>query len=156
MKRMVENSEKIEELADAVEVDNDNVKFNGGLTTSNITTPGGISFEMIDEKDYSITDSGIDISISTINLGVAIVVTAKIDASVSNGEYTIISFNTDKLNVLGIVQMTGEPVCNVIKDMNSSNNTIVIKVILNKNAAEYPVTDYYRFSFIIGKIGQEI
>lgn len=157
MKRMVENSEKIEELVGAVEVNNDNVKFNGGLTTSNITTPGGISFKLIDEEDYNITDSGIDMSsFSTINLGVALVVSAGVAVSVSNGEYTIMTFNNDKLNNLDVIQISGAPVCNVYKHENSIDNTISIRLELNKNNAEYAVTDYYRFSFIFGCRGQEL
>lgn len=180
MKRMVENSEKIEKLIDNVDVNDDDIYFNkkvildygfysgGGsqfdseavfndkLITQNITTPGGISFKLINEEDYSITDSGLNMSISTINLGVAIAVTAQINVSESNGEYTIISFNNNKLNNLSIIQMSGDPVCNVIKNIDSSNNKTVIKVNLNKNAAEYPVADYYRFSFILGILGKEI
>ena len=61
MKRMVENSEKIEELAEAINIDNDgntsfngNVEFNNELKTSNITNEAGEKIYLIREDRYNI------------------------------------------------------------------------------------------------------
>ena len=89
MKRMVENSEKIEELADAVEITEDDLTIkrpyllidalsieqditvngpaefydkldaNGTFRTSNITTPKGTVLNVINDQDYSISNNEI-------------------------------------------------------------------------------------------------
>lgn len=178
MKRMVENSEKIEKLLDNVII-NDNiafkkkviadyglysgddsqfdgdVEFYGGLITNNITTKDGTKIDIINEEKYSLTAT-YNGSLSTLNLGTAIVVSGYIDVGSENGEYEIMTFHTDNMQSINIIQITGEPVCTIYADNGIITNTKAIKLRLNKAVAEYPVAAGYRFSFIIGRYGQEI
>lgn len=178
MKRMVENSEKIEKLLNDVNIDDSisfgktvmadyglysgddsqfdgNVEFYSGLITNNITTTGGTKIDIINEEKYSISNS-YNGSISTINLGTAIVVNGNINVGEENGEYEIMTFHTENMQSTLLIQLTGEPVCTIIDDNNNTTHTKTIKLILNKAVAEYPVADVYRFSFIIGRYGKEI
>lgn len=178
MKRMVENSEKIEKLLDEVNINGhisfnkkvnanygiysgDNSQFDGNvefyrdLITNNITTTGGTKIDIINEEKYSFSNS-YNGSLSALNLGTAIIINGKIDVGKTDGEYELMSFNTDNMQPTLLIQLTGEPVCTIFVDTNNVTKTKTIKLFLNKNVAEYHVADYYRFSFIIGRYGKEI
>lgn len=82
MKRMVENSEKIEELADIVEIKN------GNLITSNITTPGGDKIPIFSDREVDINSSFPGTVILT-NLGTALIFEATIESGTTTGNYPI-------------------------------------------------------------------
>ena len=178
MKRMVENSEKIEKLLDDVDINDDitfkkkviadyglysgddsqfdgNVKFYSNLITDNITTTDGTKINIINEEKYSFTSS-TNASLTSLNLGTAIVVIGSVEVGVENGEQEIMRFNTNNMEITGLIQLTGKPVCTIIVDSVSITNTNIIKLRVNKAVAEYPVADNYRFSFIIGRYGKEL
>ena len=154
MKRMVENSEKIEELADAVEVDNDNVKFNGGLTTSNITTIDKTKIDVINENMYEITEEPL--SSSVYNLGTALIINATIAADTQDGTYNWMYIDLPN-NESGIYinKISGgrETELQVI---NEPNNRLKINVIFNKSLSAHTYTDYFEFTAIVGTLTRDI
>ena len=152
MKRMVENSEKLEELADAVEVnnDNDNVKFNGGLTTSNITTPDGYRLDIFKESYYSLDTSKFN-SLTVFNLGTALIVTGKYNPLEGNGDINVMTLKSDTLidSYLEIQMLSkGEEIYATYAD--NENGTKAVYINFDSNRADVSKSEY-QFSFILGK-----
>lgn len=146
MKRMVENSEKIEELADAVEVNNYNVKFNSGLTTSNITTPDGYTLQIFSESSYSL--SGQDkIGLAVMNLGTALIVTGYVTENTSDGKYNLLTINSSN-DYLNIDMLSNGDECEYYMKDNG-NYSYEIGINFNQTKA-YTTKPEYHFSFIIG------
>ncbi len=82
MKRMVENSEKIEELADIVKIKD------GDLVTSNITTTGGDKIYIFSDNQVTL-DASFPGSIVLTNLGTALLFEVTIGSGTQNGTYPI-------------------------------------------------------------------
>lgn len=179
MKRMVENSEKIEKLLDDVIIDNNitfakkvnadyglysggdsqfegNAEFYSDLITSNITNVAGEKIVLIQQNMYRLTASN-NIELQAINLGTAILVHGSIDVGKENGEHEIMAVDYNKIPTgVNYVQITGEPVCSLIIDKNMITKTDTVKIVLNKSVSEFPVATRYQFSFIIGALIKEI
>ena len=181
MKRMVENSEKIEKLLDSVYVsDNDEIYFrkkaildygfysgddsqfdgnlevNDELITSNITNQAGEKIVLINQDRYNLTASA-NIELQAINFGTGIFVHGGIDVGKENGEYEIMTVDYHNMPTgFNFVQITGEPVCSIIIDTNMITKTHTVKINLNKTASEFPVATRYQFSFIIGALSKEL
>lgn len=181
MKRMVENSEKIEELADAVENSKTTLTFNkqvnfdknvnvygvarynnglevnnGDLVTSNITNNAGEKIVLIEQNMYYLTATA-NIELQAINFGTGIFVHGAIDVGEENGEYEIMKVDYNNMPTrFNYIQITGEPVCSIIiyTDMNTKTDTV--KIVLNKTVSEFPVATKYQFSFIIGALSKEL
>ena len=153
MKRMVENNEKLEELADAVEVnnDNDNVKFNGGLTTSNITTPDGYRLDIFKESDYYGLNYSKLSSLFVFNLGTALIVKGKYDPLEGNGDINVMTLKSDTLidSSLDIQMLSnGNEIYATYTD--NENGTKAVYINFDSNRADVSKSEY-QFSFIIGK-----
>ena len=82
MKRMVENSEKIEELADIIKIKN------GNIITPNITTTGGDEIYIFSDIQVDF-DSSFPGTVVLTNLGTALLFEATIESGTPNGKYTI-------------------------------------------------------------------
>ena len=179
MKRMVENSEKIEKLLDDVYTDGDyisfnkkanldygffsgddsqfdgNVEFNSELMTSNITNTAGEKIVLINQGMYSLTGSAI--KLQAINFGTGILVHGAINVDKENGEYEIMRIDYSHVSTgFNFVQITGEPVCSLTIDRDVITKTYTVKINLNKTVSEFPVATKYQFSFIIGALSKEI
>ena len=155
MKRMVENSEKLEELASAVEINNDNVKFNSGLTTSNITTIDGQKIYIINENMYEITEGTI--SSSVFNLGTALIISAIIPSDTQNGTYDWVHINLpNSESEIFTMKISGgrETELKIINDLNNKFQKINVK--FDKSLAVHAYPDYFEFTVIVGTLTKEI
>lgn len=155
MKRMVENSEKIEELADAVEVDNDNVKFNGGLTTSNITAIDGTKIDIISEDMYYIYG---DIPTYVFNLGTALIIQGSFAVDTHDGTFKFAYIdkpsNDSKISAIKIsggrettIQITNDPVI---------NNRLIISIVFDSQNAAVAYKDYFEITILVSQYTREV
>lgn len=182
MKRMVENSEKIEKLLNDVVVnDNDiyfgkkltidygfysggdsqfdgDTQFNSELITSNITNTAGEKIILINQDSYNFTAPASDgIELEAMNLGTAIFVRGAIDVGKENNDYNIMTVDYNNITTgFNFVQITGEPVCSIIVQTDMTTKTYTIKMHLNKTVSEFPVATKYQFSFIIGTLSKSL
>lgn len=179
MKRMVENSEKIEKLLDDVNIDynisfgkkvnadyglysgddsqfDGNVEFYSDLITSNITNKAGEKIVLIKQNSYHLTSS-VNIELQAINFGTGVFVHGAFDVGKENGEYEIMTVDYNDIPTgFTYVQITGEPVCSITIDKNNITKTDTVKIHLNKTVSEFPVATSYQFSFIIGALSKEL
>lgn len=152
MKRMVENSEKIEELADAVEVNNYNVKFNGGLTTSNITTPGGDNIPIFSDEEVDF-DGNFPGTVVLTNLGTALILEAFIDQSVENGKYPIARILRSDESI-SYVKITNGDEFNPSFESGAGPDEFVVATEFNKTLADHAKPEY-RLVLLIGHYSKE-
>lgn len=171
MKRMVENSEKIEELAEAVENSkttltfkkqvnfNENVNVhgvarynnglevnNGDLVTSNITTTDGYTLQIFTESSYIL--SGQDaIGVIIMNLGTALIVTGDVTGTTSDGEHKLLNIKS-RNPYLFIDMISNGDECKCYMK-NTGNNSYEIGINFEQIKA-YTAKPEYHFSFIIG------
>lgn len=173
MKRMVENSDKIEELAEAIKIDdikmtikNDNIVIdgatliqqdlgvNGQFTASNINLPNGFEIKLFDENMYNINDTVDIYSMTIYNLGTALIGEGIISGNKANGDYNLVNVkipqNVD--NIFSTRLSCGDE-CNIITE--ESNNILYVKLRFNKELATTPRSDY-SFIFLVGYTGKAI
>ena len=145
MKRMVENSEKIEELADVIEIKN------GNLVTSYITTPNGTKINIYDNSMYEFggDDSG---SLSIINLGTALLILGIINATKPSQDYWILTLHMPYDKVYADTISTGEE-CLCSKEEYGNSTKIILS--FNKALAN-PQKSTYKYSFVIGYDGGQL
>lgn len=144
MKRMVEYSEKIEELANAVEVKN------GNLITSNITTTNETKLNIYDNSMYEFGDFNGNLTI--INLGTALLILGSIDATLNSQDYWLLTLNIPYGEVYADSISTGDECRCFAKEYGNSTK---IMLYFNKAQAN-PQKSSYRFSFVVGYEGGEI
>ena len=145
MKRMVENSEKIEELADIVEIKN------GNLITSNITTPNGTRLNIYDNSMYEF-GSADAVSLTIINLGTALLILGSINATESSQDYWILTMNIPYDKVYADTISTGDE-CRCFTEEYGNSTKIILK--FNKDLAN-PQKSNYKYTFVIGYDGGQL
>lgn len=178
MKRMVENSEKIEELADAVENSKTTLTFkkqvnfdenvnvqgvlrahnglevNRDLVTSNITTIDGTKIDIINENMYGFYGNAIPTSV--YNLGTALIISGVIPANQPDGTYDwmYIDLPNEESRVDLMRISNGREVDFQI--INEPNYRSKINIVFNSAHAVHRYPDYYEFVAIVGTYVREI
>ena len=145
MKRMVENSEKIEELADAVEIKN------GDLITSNITTPNGTKLNIYDNSMYEFGDVKSSY-LSIINLGTALLILGGIEATSPSDDYWLLTLHIPYDKVYADSISTGDE-CQCFTE--EYGNSTKIMLMFNKAQAN-PQKSRYKYAFVIGYDGGQL
>lgn len=176
MKRMIENSEKIEEIADAVEnsettltvkkqvnfEENINVyggtiynleaKFLSGLMTPNITTPDEHILNIFEEADYYNLNGNDFSSIFVFNLGTALIITGTYDPGSGDGDKRVMTIKSN-LNVDIQMISNGNEIYAFITDNEDGTSNVMIN--FDHTRADVSKSEY-SFSFIIGKAFKQI
>ena len=184
MKRMVENSEKLEELADAIKINKskiiikkDNISIDGStIIEQDLGINGPV--EMNDKLTVSgqFKTSNINLphgfeiklfdekiyhvigdnisSMNIYNLGTALIGEGEIKADKANGDYNLITVEIPQY-VTNIYATRLS--CGDECDIiaDESGNILYVKLRLNKELATTPRTNY-RFIFLVGYIGQAV
>ena len=145
MKRMVENSDKLEELAEAVEVKN------GNLVTSYITTPKGSKLNIYDDSMYEFGNTDA-VGLSIINLGTALLILGTIDAINASNNYWLLTVNIPYEKFYADSISTGDE-CNLLKEKYGNSTKIILSF---DKAQANPQKSTYKFSFVIGYDGGQL
>lgn len=176
MKRMVENSEKIEELADAVENSKTTLTFNkqvnfdeninvngvarynnglevnnGDLVTSNITTTNGTKLNIYDDSMYAFGNAN-NVSLSIINLGTALLILGSINATSASNNYWLLTLNIPYNETYADSISTGDE-CRCSTEEYGNSTKIMLN--FNKDQAN-PQKSTYKFSFVVGYDGGQL
>lgn len=147
MKRMVENSEKIEELADAVEIKN------GDLITSNITTPGGDKISIFNDKQPYFEGS-FPGSVFLVNLGTALIFEVTINSGTTKGKYPIARMLSSD-NKLTYVKISNGNEFNPSLDAGGGPDDYVVATEFDESLADHTKTEY-KLILLIGHYSQEL
>lgn len=146
MKRMVENSEKIEELADVMEIKN------GNLITSNITTPGGDKIPIFSDEEVHIF-SNFPGSVFLSNLGTALLFEVTIQSGTANGNYPIARILRPEDEITFVKISNGNEFNPVFASGDGPSN-FVITTEFNETLADH-TRPSYRLILLIGKYSKE-
>ena len=147
MKRMVENSEKIEELADIVEIKN------GDIVTSNITTTGGDKIHIFSDRECDL-NSDFPGSIIVTNIGSALILEAYINSGTSANNYPMATiFIPD--DDISYVQLSNGNEFNTGITKGMGPNEFVITTEFNETLADHTKTRY-KLIVLIGRYSKEL
>lgn len=146
MKRMVENSEKIEEIADVMEIKN------GELITSNITTPGGDKIPIFSDGEVDIF-STFPGSIFLSNLGTALLFEVTIHSGTANGNYPIARILRPE-DEIAYVKISNGNEFNPNTASGDGPSDFVIKTEFNETLADHKRSNY-KLILLIGKYSKE-
>lgn len=146
MKRMVENSEKIEELADIIEIKN------GDLITSNITTPGGDKIPIFSDEEVYI-DNSFPGSIILTNLGTALIFEVIFQSGTTNGKYTIANISRSNEGLTYVKISNGDEFDPSFEGGNGPSD-FVISTVFNETLADHAKSSY-RLILLIGHYSKE-
>ena len=134
MKRMVENSEKIEELADIVKIKN------GDIVTSNITTTGGDKIYIFSDNQVNI-DGSFPGTVVLYNLGTALIFEVFVQSGTQSGTYTIAKIlrSTDEISYVKI--SNGDEFVPTIGGGDGPDD-FDITTVFNETLADHTKTEY--------------
>ena len=147
MKRMVENSEKIEELADIVKIKD------GDLITSNITTTGGDKIYIYSDNQVTL-DASFPGSVVLTNLGTALLFEVSIESGTQNGTYPI-------ARILGFYEGFNNVKISNGNELNASlrigdvPNELVVNINFDESLADKTRPEY-TLIFLIGHYSKEL
>lgn len=147
MKRMVENSEKIEELANAVKIKN------GDIVTSNITTNGGDKIYIFSDNQVYI-DSNFPGSVILYNLGTALIFEVFIRSGTTNGTYPIARILRSDEGLSSVKISYGDEFDPSL-DIGDGPGDFVVTTEFNETLADKTLPEY-RLLLLIGHYSKQL